>query len=204
MRISVFGLGYVGTVSAGCLASDGHEVIGVDPVHTKADLINKGRSPIVEADISEIISSTVGAGRLRATDDPARAVRETELSFVCVGTPSQANGNLDLRYIRRICEQIGEALKTKTTQRRSGLPHALRSPATPHRSGESKTRQAAPVPVLDQSWPWHGIIPCLSLSALSDPQPTRNRRCCNRIIKGRPFGVGCDRCRTLPTKGAPS
>src|SRR5271154_2983753 len=116
MKVSIFGLGYVGTVSAGCLASDGHEVIGVDPVHMKADLINKGRSPIVEVDISEIISSTVGAGRLRATDDPARAVRETELSFVCVGTPSQANGNLDLRYIRRICEQIGEALKTKTTR----------------------------------------------------------------------------------------
>src|SRR5208282_1431335 len=107
MKVSIFGLGYVGTVSAGCLASDGHEVIGVDPVHTKADLINKGLSPIVEVDISEIISSTVAAGRLRATGDSARAIRETELSFVCVGTPSQANGNLDLRYIRRICEQIG-------------------------------------------------------------------------------------------------
>ena len=116
MRVSVFGLGYVGTVSAGCLASEGHEVIGVDPVHTKADLINKGRSPIVEADISEIIESTVREGRLRATDDSAQAICETELSFVCVGTPSQANGNLDLRYIRRICEQIGAALKTKTAR----------------------------------------------------------------------------------------
>jgi GDP-mannose 6-dehydrogenase len=116
LRVSVFGLGYVGAVSAGCLASDGHEVIGVDPVHTKADLINKGRSPIVEADISEIIESTVKAGRLRATNDSAEAIRETELSFVCVGTPSQANGNLDLRYIRRICEQIGEALKAKTAR----------------------------------------------------------------------------------------
>ncbi len=116
MRVSVFGLGYVGTVSAGCLASEGHEVIGVDPVHTKADLINKGRSPIVEADISEIIESTVRDGRLRATDDSALAIRETELSFVCVGTPSQANGNLDLRYIRRICEQIGAALKAKTAR----------------------------------------------------------------------------------------
>jgi GDP-mannose 6-dehydrogenase len=116
LRISVFGLGYVGTVSAGCLASEGHEVIGVDPLHTKVDLINKGRSPIVEADISEIISSNVSAGRLRATDDSAQSIRETELSFVCVGTPSQTNGNLDLRYIRRICEQIGEALKTKTAR----------------------------------------------------------------------------------------
>jgi GDP-mannose 6-dehydrogenase len=116
LRVSIFGLGYVGAVSAACFASEGHEVIGVDPILTKTDLINKGRSPIVEADLSEIIESTVNAGRLRATNDSAHAIRETELSFVCVGTPSQANGNLDLRYIRRICEQIGEALKTKAAR----------------------------------------------------------------------------------------
>lgn len=92
---------------------DGHQVLGVDPVPAKVDLINRGQSPIIETDIGEIISSTVKAGRLRATDDPAQAVCETDLSFVCVGTPSQANGNLDLRYIRRICEQIGDALKGK-------------------------------------------------------------------------------------------
>jgi GDP-mannose 6-dehydrogenase len=113
MNISVFGLGYVGTVSAGCLASNGHEVIGVDPVHTKVDLINQGQSPIVEADIGEIISTAVKSGHLRATADTCEAVHETELSFVCVGTPSQPNGNLDLRYIRRVCEQIGAALKGK-------------------------------------------------------------------------------------------
>jgi GDP-mannose 6-dehydrogenase len=116
LKISIFGLGYVGTVSAGCLASDGHEVIGVDLVDTKAELINSGRSPIIEADIAEIIASAAAAGRLRATKDSAQAVLDTELSFVCVGTPSQANGNLDLRYIRRICEQIGGALKTKTAR----------------------------------------------------------------------------------------
>jgi GDP-mannose 6-dehydrogenase len=114
LRISVFGLGYVGTVSAGCLASDGHEVIGVDPLPTKVDLINRGQSPIIEAEIAEIIAETASNGRLRATSDPVEAIRGTELSFVCVGTPSQPNGNLDLRYIRRICEQIGQALKTKT------------------------------------------------------------------------------------------
>jgi GDP-mannose 6-dehydrogenase len=107
-------LGYVGTVSAGCLAYDGHEVTGVDPLPTKVDLINRGQSPIIETDIGEIIAVTAKAGRLRATSDPVQAIRETELSFVCVGTPSQANGNLDLRYIRRICEQIGEALKSKS------------------------------------------------------------------------------------------
>jgi GDP-mannose 6-dehydrogenase len=132
LRISVFGLGYVGTVSAGCLASDGHEVIGVDPMHAKTDLINKGRSPIVEADISEIIESTVKAGRLRATDDSAQAIRETALSFVCVGTPSQANGNLDLRYIRRICEQIGEALKSKK-ERHTVVIRSTILPGTMHK-----------------------------------------------------------------------
>ena len=116
MKISIFGLGYVGAVSAGCLANDGHDVIGVDPVQTKVQLINNGRSPIIEAEIDEIIASNARAGRLRATDNQAQAVRETELSFVCVGTPSQANGNLDLRYIRRICEQIGQALKDKAAR----------------------------------------------------------------------------------------
>jgi GDP-mannose 6-dehydrogenase len=116
LRISVFGLGYVGTVSAGCLASDGHQVLGVDPVPTKVDLINRGQSPIIEADIGEIIAESAKDGRLRATDDSTRAILETDLSFVCVGTPSQANGNLDLRYIRRICEQIGDALKGKNAR----------------------------------------------------------------------------------------
>jgi GDP-mannose 6-dehydrogenase len=116
LRISIFGLGYVGTVSAGCLADDGHEVVGVDPLPTKVDLINRGQSPIIETDIGEIIAATVKAARLRATSDPGQAIRETELSFVCVGTPSQPNGNLDLRYIRRICEQIGEALKSKSAR----------------------------------------------------------------------------------------
>ena len=117
MKVSIFGLGYVGTVSAGCLAKDGHEVIGVDPVHAKVDLINSGQSPIIEAEIErDHCIDASRSGRLRATGDPAQAIRETELSFVCVGTPSQANGNLDLRYIRRICEQIGEALKNKTAR----------------------------------------------------------------------------------------
>ena len=136
MKISVFGLGYVGTVCAGCLAHDGHEVIGVDPVRTKVDLINKGQSPIIEADISEIIGSTVKARRLRATDDQNEAIRETELSFVCVGTPSQTNGNLDLRYVRRVCELIGQALKSKSTRhtiviRSTILPGTMRQIVIP-------------------------------------------------------------------------
>lgn len=115
MKISIFGLGYVGTVSAGCLAQDGHEIIGVDPVQTKVDLINRGCSPIIEERIGELIAATVDAGSLRATMEPCQAVWDTDMSIVCVGTPSLSNGNLDLRYIRRICEQIGEALKHKRT-----------------------------------------------------------------------------------------
>jgi GDP-mannose 6-dehydrogenase len=116
LKISVFGLGYVGTVSCGCLASAGHEVFGVDPIRTKVQLINAGQSPVIEANIGEIIAAAVKAGRLRATEDQDQAIRETELSFVCVGTPSQINGNLDVTYVRRVCEQIGQALKNKPTR----------------------------------------------------------------------------------------
>lgn len=113
MKISIFGLGYVGAVSAGCLANSGHEVVGVDPIPTKVNLINEGQSPIIEAEIGEIIAAAVAEGRLRATTDVVAAIRDTELSFVCVGTPSQPNGNLDVSHIRRVCEQIGSALQEK-------------------------------------------------------------------------------------------
>jgi GDP-mannose 6-dehydrogenase len=136
LRISIFGLGYVGAVSAGCLADEGHEVIGVDPVADKVDLINLGTSPIVEEEIDRIIKEAVKAGRLRATQDPIAAIHETDLSFVCVGTPSQPNGNLDLRYIRRICEQIGSALRTKASRhtvviRSTILPGTMRKIVIP-------------------------------------------------------------------------
>jgi GDP-mannose 6-dehydrogenase len=88
-------------------------VVGVDPVAAKVDLINRGQSPIIEEEIAEIIAEASSSGRLRATADSTEAIRDTDLSIVCVGTPSQPNGNLDLQFIRRICEQIGEALRTK-------------------------------------------------------------------------------------------
>jgi len=113
VRISIFGLGYVGTICAGCLADDGHTVVGVDLVASKVDLINRGLSPIAEESIGEIIATNVKSGRLQATESASVAIRETDLSFVCVGTPSRANGSLDLRYIQRTCEQIGEELKKK-------------------------------------------------------------------------------------------
>ena len=111
MKISVMGLGYVGAVAAGCLAREGHEIIGVDPQQTKVDLINAGKTPIIEKDIGEIIAEQVAAGRLVATTDVKAAVLATDLSLVCVGTPSLGNGHIDLKYVRRVCEQIGEALR---------------------------------------------------------------------------------------------
>ena len=113
MKLSVFGLGYVGCVSAACFAGEGHEVVGVDVSPTKVEIINGGRSPIVEAGIGELIGEMRAAGRLRATTEAAEAVGETELSLVCVGTPSHANGSLDLTYVKRVCEEIGAALATK-------------------------------------------------------------------------------------------
>ena len=113
MNISIFGLGYVGAVSAGCLAKEGHNVIGVDPNHTKVDLINQGMTPIIENDIGEIIKSSREAGYLRATADITEAVNQSDISLVCVGTPSQMNGSLDLKYVRRVCEEIAVALKEK-------------------------------------------------------------------------------------------
>jgi len=111
MKISIMGLGYVGAVSAGCLASQGHEVIGVDPQAAKVDLINEGRTPIIERDLDEMIGQQVLEGRLRATSNVLEAVRFTDLSLVCVGTPSLGNGHIDLQYVRRVCEQIGEGLR---------------------------------------------------------------------------------------------
>ncbi len=113
MKISIFGMGYVGAVSAGCLAGEGHEIVGVDPVQTKVDLINSGQTPIIEKDIGELIKDGVKNGNLRATTDAMNAVAATDISFICVGTPSQLNGNLDLKYIRRVCERIGNAIQAK-------------------------------------------------------------------------------------------
>ena len=115
MKISIFGLGYVGAVSAGCLASDGHQVVGVDPNLTKVDLINQGVTPIIEKDIGEMIAATVQSGHLRATADVRDAVMHTDMSLICVGTPSQLNGNLDLSHVRKVCEQIGAAIRDKAS-----------------------------------------------------------------------------------------
>jgi len=113
MRVSVFGLGYVGSVSAASFAADGHTVVGVDVNPDKAASLNEGKSPIVEKGLDELIRSAVANGSLRATTNTDDAVHATDLSLLCVGTPSRKNGSLDLAYLERVCEQIGTALKSK-------------------------------------------------------------------------------------------
>jgi GDP-mannose 6-dehydrogenase len=111
--ISIFGLGYVGTVTAACLAHKGRNVIGVDSSPGKVEAMGSGRSPIVEPRVAELISEQHAAGRLRATADAEYAVLNSEISFLCVGTPSLRNGKLDLGHIEPVCQQIGEILKKK-------------------------------------------------------------------------------------------
>jgi GDP-mannose 6-dehydrogenase len=113
MNVSVFGLGYVGSVSAASFAADGHTVIGVDVNPGKVASLNDGRSPIVEKGLEELIRTNRCNGRLRATTSPAEAIASTDLSLICVGTPSRRNGSLDLCYLERVCEQIGDALRGK-------------------------------------------------------------------------------------------
>ncbi|MCC1494898.1 nucleotide sugar dehydrogenase [Cognatishimia sp. F0-27] len=112
-KISVFGIGYVGVVSAACLARDGHDVIAVDIDPGKIKSINDGLSPIVEEGIDVLVADMVAAGRLRATGDIHEAIRDTEMSFVCVGTPSAPDGSVGLSYVTDVCADIGAALKDK-------------------------------------------------------------------------------------------
>ena len=111
--VSVFGLGYVGCVSAACFASEGHRVIGVDVSGAKVEQINAGRSTIVEEGIASLVAEGVAAGRLTATTDVREAVLGSNISLVCVGTPSRRNGSIDLAYVTRVSQQIGAALRDK-------------------------------------------------------------------------------------------
>ena len=136
MKISIFGIGYVGCVSAACFARAGHEVIGVDVNPTKVEIINSGASPIVEPGIGDVIRDVVKEGKLSATTDTAQAVKSTDISLVCVGTPSKPNGSLDLGHVRRVCEQIGAALADKSERhtvviRSTMLPGSIESVAQP-------------------------------------------------------------------------
>lgn len=136
MKLSVFGLGYVGCVSAACLADAGNEVIGVDVNPTKVEIINSGKSPIIEDGINELIAKVVESGRLLATTDSERAIHDSDLSLVCVGTPSNQNGSLHLRHVEQVCREIGFALKTKSQRhvvviRSTMLPGTVQNTVVP-------------------------------------------------------------------------
>lgn len=113
MQISVFGLGYVGCVSAACLAHDGHQVIGVDVNPYKVELVRSGQSPIIEAGLDTYLKEGVESGRLSATTSVEEAIANSEISLICVGTPSNKNGSLKLDYVEKVCQEIGTVLATK-------------------------------------------------------------------------------------------
>jgi len=113
MNISVFGLGYVGSVTAACLAKNGHFVIGVDIKREKVEAINDGKSPVFEKGLDELISKVVATGKLKATVSVEEAIENSDISLICVGTPSNLDGSINLEHIKRVCSDIGKALKTK-------------------------------------------------------------------------------------------
>jgi GDP-mannose 6-dehydrogenase len=142
MDIAIFGLGYVGVVSAACLAEAGHQVIGVDVNGTKVDMVNRGQSPIVEPQVADLLARAVAQGRLRATCDPQEAVRSTQMAWVCVSTPSQPNGNLERRFLAKVSEEIGAALREASGRyvvviRSTALPGTTRGVVIPRLEGVS-------------------------------------------------------------------
>ncbi len=141
--ISVFGLGYVGAVSLACLARDGHTVVGVDIDQSKLDLVRSGRSPIIEQGMQELMSAVVAGGGVTVTDSLRSAILSTDISFICVGTPPQANGNQDLSAMLRLVEEIGKVLPEKQTRHlivirstvKPGTINGLIKPALEQHSG---------------------------------------------------------------------
>jgi GDP-mannose 6-dehydrogenase len=152
VRISVFGLGYVGSVTAACLAHDGHEVIGVDPNPIKVDLIRAGAAPVIEAGLEELAANGIRRGRLRATSSAADAVASSDISLICVGTPSEINGSLDLRAVESVCREIGGALRQNPKHhtvvlRSTVLPGTTRRLVIPTLEAESGASVGAEISV---------------------------------------------------------
>ena len=142
MRVSVFGLGYVGCVTAACLAKAGHAVVGVDINAEKVAMINAATPPIVEPGLPDLLREVVGTGRLRATTSSDHAVAESDLSLICVGTPSRANGRLDVDAVVRTGQSIGQAVRKRAE------PHTvvLRSTVLPGTAEQYLVRPCSPAP----------------------------------------------------------
>jgi len=144
-RISVFGLGYVGSVTAACLAQKGYAVTGVDVNPAKVEMLNSGRSPIIEARMDELVAKARQASRLQATTDATAAVCASDISFACVGTPSQPNGKLDLTHVERVCREIGQGMARKgsfhsVVLRSTVLPGTTKSLVVPTLEASSDKR----------------------------------------------------------------
>ncbi|MDB5985991.1 MAG: nucleotide sugar dehydrogenase [Nevskia sp.] len=136
MQVSIFGMGYVGAVCAACLADRGHHVIGVDISDVKVDLINRGKSPIVEPGLEALLARGVASGHIRATTSTDDAVRHSQLSMICVGTPSKRSGDLDLAYIEAVTRDIALAIKHKANRhtvvvRSTVLPGTVKNTVVP-------------------------------------------------------------------------
>lgn len=136
VAVSVFGIGYVGAVTSACISDAGFDVVAVDINPGKAEMLARGESPIVEPGLPEMLKRSVEAGRLSAITDTAEAIARTNLSIICVGTPSQSNGNLDLSHVADVCEQIGEAIKAKDSfhsvvMRSTMLPGSMKDTVVP-------------------------------------------------------------------------
>lgn len=145
MKISIFGMGYVGTVSGICLAYSGHEIVGVDVNSHKVSLINEGKCPIVERDLPEMMRVVHKQQSFLAVAGAADAVRRTEISFVCVGTPGNGNGNQDNSHVKRVCMEIGEALREKRDRhavvvRSTLIPGSMEALVIPTLEGASGKR----------------------------------------------------------------
>lgn len=148
MEIAIFGLGYVGVVSAACLTEAGHRVVGVDVNSTKVDMVNRGLSPIVEPEVADLLARAVANGRLRATCDPGEAVAASQMAWVCVSTPSQSNGNIERRFLAKVSEEIGAALPSASGRyivviRSTALPGTTRDVIIPGLQAASG-REAGP------------------------------------------------------------
>src|SRR5688572_5788665 len=114
MKVAIFGLGYVGSVSAACLAAVGHDVIGVDVDEHKLGMFRKGRSPINEPGLDELLDRMVRAGKITVTNDTRAAVQATQLALLCVGTPSRRNGSLESNYLEKVMQEVGAALQGRS------------------------------------------------------------------------------------------
>lgn len=140
MRIAVFGLGYVGTVTAACFSHLGHTVVGVDTNPIKVDMFRSGESPVLEPGVSEMLSQGLAERRISATNSAAEAVRSSDVSMLCVGTPSRSNGSIDLAYIEAVCQEIGAALRESTQGHHTVVIRSTVLPGTAAAGAEILTR----------------------------------------------------------------